>query len=38
MVGQGSGEQGQVGPASRTGLVWEAVRSHLRPPEGMVTL
>lgn len=37
MVGQGSGEQGQVGLASRTGLVWEAVRSHLRPPEGMVT-
>lgn len=24
--GAGLSEQGQVGPASRTGLVWEAVR------------
>lgn len=37
-VGQDSGEQGQVGPASGTGLVWEAVRSHSGPPKGKATL
>lgn len=37
-VGQDSGEQGQVGPASGIGLVWEAVRSHSGPPKGKATL
>lgn len=36
-MGQDSGEQGQVGPASGTGLVSEAVRSHSGPLGGKVT-
>lgn len=37
-MGQGSGEQGQVGPASETGLAWAALSFHSGPPGGKATL
>lgn len=36
-MGQDSGEQGQVGPASETGLAWAAVSFHSGPPGGKAT-
>lgn len=36
-MGQGSGEQGRVGLASGTELVWEAGRSQSGPPGGKAT-